>query len=114
MLRYHYEMIDSVTLSHGSQVNRESLSAQTKTGHHNVFGREAKNRQNCGTTGHRGMVLVRVIREQWGVDALWFVVFFFKKKIVDASVCCCFQIFISHCFKSILECLEVLLLIFIR
>ena len=56
-------MIDSFTLSHGTQVNRESLSAQTKTGHHNVSGKEAKNRQNCGTNGQRGMMLARVIRE---------------------------------------------------
>ena len=35
-----------------------------KTGHHNVSGREARNRQNCGTTGQCGMVFVRVIREQ--------------------------------------------------
>ena len=30
LLRLHYGMIDSFTLSHGTRVNRESLSAQTK------------------------------------------------------------------------------------
>ena len=38
-------MIDS------SQVNHESLSAQTKLGHHNVCGMEARNKQNW-TTWH--------------------------------------------------------------
>ena len=43
----------------------QSLVAECtdKTGHYNVSGKEARNRQNCGTTGQRGMVLVRVIRE---------------------------------------------------
>ena len=63
MLLYHHEMRDSFTLSHQTQVNRESLSAQTKLDTTMCPEGEARNRQNCGTTGQRGMVLVRVIRE---------------------------------------------------
>ena len=64
MLRYHNDMIVSFTLNHATQVNRETLSAQTKLDTTMCPGREAWKRQNCGTTGRRGMVLVRVIREQ--------------------------------------------------
>ena len=55
----NYEMIDSKNTSQ-SRV----AECTDKTGHHDVSGREARNTQNCGTTGQRGMVLVRVIREQ--------------------------------------------------
>ena len=58
-----YGMIDFFTLSQRTQVIRESLSAQTKLDTSMCPEGKQGTDKNCGTTGQRGMVLVRVIRE---------------------------------------------------
>ena len=69
MLRYQYEMIDSCTLTHEAvtKLNTDSKAQrQQPGGSPHVTRRENQEeqpRQNCGTTGQRDTVLVRVICE---------------------------------------------------
>ena len=68
-LRYHNEMMDSFTLSHEAVTNLNTDSnaqrEQSSGSPHVIRGenKEEQPRQNCGTTGQKDVVLVRVIFE---------------------------------------------------